>query len=156
MRHPQTGPPGPGPGAGARARAGGNFRPPARAPRGAPGSPPGTPPGTPPGAPRLGPIYSLFVLQEGVFGPPGGTPLGPPSGRPRPGGQKSAHFFGYLITLPVGTVWATFSAPARDPPPRANPPPGGSGQGQGPVLAGRAVIIGRHQTQSAPRSVTVR
>ena len=29
-----------------------------------------------------------------------------PQGGSPPGGQKSAHFFGYLITLPVGTVWS--------------------------------------------------
>ena len=29
-----------------------------------------------------------------------------PQGGPPRGGQKSAHFFGYLITLPVGTVWS--------------------------------------------------
>ena len=33
----------------------------------------------------------------------------PPGGPPRaPGGQKSAHFFGYLITLPVGTEFWNF------------------------------------------------
>lgn len=36
--------------------------------------------------------------------------MGSPGAGP-PGGEKSAHFFGYLITLPVGTVWGHFSDP---------------------------------------------
>ena len=48
-----------------------------------------------------------------LFDPPRGAPGAPP-----PGGGKSAHFFGYLITLPVGTVWATFSGPPWDGHPR--------------------------------------
>ena len=50
---------------------------------GPPGDPPDTPLETPPGR-----------------GVPGGVSGGVPGG---PGGQKSAHFFGYLIILPVGT-----------------------------------------------------
>ena len=42
-----------------------------------------------------------------------GPPRGPPGGPP--GGPKSAHFFGYLITLPVGTVWALFFGPPGTP-----------------------------------------
>ena len=63
-----------------------------------------------------------------------------PGGLPR-GGQKSAHFFGYLITLPVGTVWATFSGPGpsratpRNPP--GTPPPGpGEAPGSSPRRTG--------------------
>ena len=44
------------------------------------------------------------------FGVPGATP---PGGVP--GCAKSAHFFGYLITLPVGTVWRLFSGPRKPP-----------------------------------------
>ena len=134
-RDPPAGPPGPGRPAG-KFR-GGKFRPPGRPPggppRGPPGSPPGTPLGTPPGTPFWGLIYILFVLQ-GVSGAPPGTPPGDPPGGPPgrpPGGAKSAHFFGYLITLPVGTVWAIFSGPGTaplEPPiraiPRQNPPLG--------------------------------
>ena len=138
LRHPPPGHPPGGRRAGAGNSGAGNFRPPARAPpgrRGAPrdppGDPPGTPPGTPLGTPREGlprePIYILFVLLGPILGGPGDPPWGPPWGPPRapprgaprappPGGQKSAHFFGYLITLPVGTVWATFSDPPWDSP----------------------------------------
>ena len=66
----------------------------------------------------------------------GGCPGGPPGG---PGGARGAHFFGYLITLPVGTRTRTPffghfcpSGPFLGPPPgfsrnmgvgRGNPPP---------------------------------
>ena len=70
--------------------------------------PPGPPaPGRP--GPKNGPfraIYIVFLITQGGFR--GGALLAPPG---PPGGQKSAHFFGYLITLPVGTVWATFFHP---------------------------------------------
>ena len=56
--------------------------------------------------------------QKGTFlGPPRGPPGGPPGG-----GQKSAHFFGYLITLPVGTDFGTFFDPPRDRPLFGGPP----------------------------------
>ena len=60
---------------------------PPRPPRGPPGPPPH------PGGPEGG---------------PGGVPGGPPGTPPGPGGPKSAHFFGYLITLPVGTKMGHF------------------------------------------------
>ena len=108
----------------------GNFPAPGARPgaRRAPRAPPGSPPGHPPG----GPFWDLsgaFILtnslllahfggarQGCILAPPGGCP-GPPPGR-----AKSAHFFGYLITLPVGTVWATFSPPRPGPPPPGHPP----------------------------------
>ena len=65
--------------------------------------------------PFLGPIYILFVLERGVQG---GYPLGAlgtPGAPPGPGGPKSAHFFGYLITLPVGTVLGLFLGPPGTP-----------------------------------------
>ena len=124
---------------------------PAPAPGRAPGAPrPGPPPGGAPGAPRgapgsplpgppflalLGQIYTILLLIWGFWGVPGHppkTPPGTPPGRPPRGGQKSAHFFGYLITLPVGTVWATFFDPPGTP--HFGPPPGGYPS----VLAGRA------------------
>ena len=111
---PGLGSPGWGSPRAARGRGGeisGKFRGRPGAPRGAPGSPIFGPPGTPKMAPFWGPIYTIFVLQEPPFG--GVLPghfLGLRGGSP-PGGQKSAHFFGYLITLPVGTVWALFSDP---------------------------------------------
>ena len=120
---PPGGPPGRGPGRGkifprGRPRAGA-----ARAPPGAPRAPPGRPPGAPPGRPHFGPIrgyYTIFCIRNGGYpplpgGPSGGALLGPPGGLP-PGGQKSAHFFGYLITLPVGTkFWDNFWAPPGHP-----------------------------------------
>ena len=71
------------------------FDPPDRPPD-TPRAPPGRPPGRPPGAPP-------------------GRPPGAPG--IRPGGPKSAHFFGYLITLPVGTDFAPrfFRPPGRKP-----------------------------------------
>ena len=106
-RDPPGGPPG------ARGRPGaarGRGRP--GGARGRPGTPRRGPPGTPQNGPFLGPIYSIFYITDPPFwGSPPGCTLGP-RGPGTPGGQKSAHFFGYLITLPVGTVWA----PPRDPP----------------------------------------
>ena len=120
--------------------------PPARAPAppGRPGGPPGAPRAPPPGgrkkckkwAPGHFPVKQRkmaflglfwpnilsFILEMGVQGvyPPGctfGPPRGAPGGPPRaPPGQKSAHFFGYLITLPVGTDFGTFFGPPRDTP----------------------------------------
>ena len=116
---PPGAPPGPGPG---ETPGAGKFPAPARGrpgrPRGAPGAPRAPPRGTPPGGPDLGPfrayIYYICITQGGFpplpVGAVRGALLGSPGGLP-PGGQKSAHFFGYLITLPVGTVWATFSDP---------------------------------------------
>ena len=79
--------------------------------RGRPGSPPPGPPRTPQNGPFLGPIYTIFVLETPLLGGARwGALLGSPGAGP-PGGEKSAHFFGYLITLPVGTVWGHFSDP---------------------------------------------
>ena len=82
---------------------------------GGPGGPPGGPGRAPAGPPKRGPYGALYIniliLKGGVQG---GTPWVhdlAPGGPPGPGGQKSAHFFGYLITLPVGTVFWDFSAP---------------------------------------------
>ena len=90
--------------------------------RGAPGAPPGAPAGPLPD-PILGPqpgshsggLYYIFSTKRGVPGGALWAPPGGPPGAPGPGGAKSAHFFGYLITLPVGTVWAIFSPPAGTP-----------------------------------------
>ena len=118
---PRGGPPG-GP------RAGGNF--PggpggARAGRGAPGAraPARGPRGAPGGAPWGAPVRTI-IYRRADLGPgaPGGLPGGP---RGAPGCTKSAHFFGYLITLPVGTVWALFSPPPGAPPGPPRAPPGG-------------------------------
>ena len=129
------GPPGGAP-RGAPPPRGGPRGPPRGAPRGAPRGPPGGPPGAPKRAPRDPPKRPLcstpsttLIYGNGVPRPPqkrpqNGPPRGPPGGPPR-GGQKSAHFFGYLITLPVGTVLGQFSGPPRDPPgtPPGDPPP---------------------------------
>jgi hypothetical protein len=112
----------------------GNFPGPGAPPRGTPpgtppGDPPGDPPGTPPGDPILGPPGEALYIYYGIPRPPRmGVPEGalcaPPGGPPRggvpraPGGQKSAHFFGYLITLPVGTVWSLFFGFLGHPPGR--------------------------------------
>jgi len=88
-----------------------DFRPPGPPGPGAPRGAPRGPPGTPPGPPGWGPIYMSFVH---LGGSPGGPPGGPPGGVP-PGGPKSAHFFGYLITLPVGTKIGIFSTFFRGP-----------------------------------------
>ena len=83
--------------------------------------------------PKIGPEIGVRGAQNGLpsgslvhyigyLTPPGGvqnwvhfgTPGHPPGGGP-PGGTKSAHFFGYLITLPVGTVWRLFSTPPGTP-----------------------------------------
>ena len=104
----------PGPG-GPRGRPGGNFRPPARGPPGAPRGPPGAPQGPPWEGPKKGPFGPFSHIKCSTNGGSrGGTPwvyIFGPGGPPGPGGQKSAHFFGYLITLPVGTVFWDFSAP---------------------------------------------
>ena len=122
LRHPPGTPPaGPprGPPAGARgeiSRARAGPGPPARgAPRGPSRGPLRDPLRDPHFGARFGGIGIVLVLLE----PPSGGPIwgalcapreAPRAGGP-PGGQKSAHFFGYLITLPVGTVWALFSDP---------------------------------------------
>ena len=108
---PVRGPPGRGP----------PPRPPGKFP--GPGPPgPGGRPGRPRGPVRgpqpdpqkwalSGPIHIYFHIQ---LGGPGGYPPGCIFGAPGPGGPggpKSAHFFGYLITLPVGTVLGTFFGP---------------------------------------------
>ena len=70
--------------------------------------PPGPPGPRAPGAQIWaipGHIYCISYYSGGFSG---GCIFGPPG---PPGGEKSAHFFGYLITLPVGTVWDTFSTP---------------------------------------------
>ena len=83
---------------------------------GAPGGPRGGPkwgPRGPPKWPLFGAYYYSFCTKKGG---PGGVPPGcavPPGGPPGPGGAKSAHFFGYLITLPVGTVLGLFLGPPR-------------------------------------------
>ena len=106
---PGTPRPGAPPGGGA-----GNFR--ARA--GAPGGRPGAPREPPAGAsqdPPKWPLLGAYIYYICIRNPPsGGRPLGCTFGLPgggTPGGQKSAHFFGYLITLPVGTVWGHFFGP---------------------------------------------
>ena len=97
--------PGPGRAPGARGAPRGPRRGPLRDPRLGPHF-----------GPRLGTIYIyIYIIRPPLRGahlgctlcPPRGAPGGPPPG----GGQKSAHFFGYLITLPVGTVWALFFPP---------------------------------------------
>ena len=134
--------------------------PPARGPPGAPRGPPGPgapgrppgPPGRPPGHPRKwaqnGPLLIHFNIQLGV---PGGYPPGAPRGACPPGGQKSAHFFGYLITLPVGTKIWTFFSGGQNRPPRPGAQNGGSRRGYlggmvwGSVYstAGTALCLGR-------------
>ena len=92
-KFPGPGPPGPG------------------AARGAPGGPKWPPAGAPKWA-LFGP--SSYIKYNRKWGVQGGTPLGVllgPGGPGGPGGPKSAHFFGYLITLPVGTVLGTFFGP---------------------------------------------
>merc|ERR1712212_518602 len=88
----------PGPGRPVRENSGNSgFRP------GPPGSPPGAPRETPDG-PHGGSRDVHFHMRWATFGGPGGgSPLGVPRGPP--GGPGCAHFFGYLITLPVGTKW---------------------------------------------------
>ena len=106
--------------------------PPSRGPPGgAPPGPPGRPPGAPrpaprPGAPRgplraprrgpkMGPFWAKIAYFSYYSGGIWGVPhLGPRRGVP-PGGPKSVHFFGYLITLPVGTKIWTFLAPPGPP-----------------------------------------
>ena len=103
------GPPGARARARARARGPGAPRPapPARGPR----APPARPGKSGHFWPILGAIYILLYSRRGVFRGSPRTPRNPPPGGAPRGGQKSAHFFGYLITLPVGTVWALFSRP---------------------------------------------
>ena len=90
----------------------GNFPGPGRAGpgRGPPGGRAGEPQKWAQNGPFLGLTTHYLVLLNPLFG---GVPRGCPFWAPRgaPGGAKSAHFFGYLITLPVGTVWATFFQP---------------------------------------------
>ena len=94
---PPGGPPRGAPPGGRGARGGGPARGPPRAPGGEI---------SPPRA--RGQIWP-FPVKNGIilyyWDPPWGPPLGrPPGGAAQRGGQKSAHFFGYLITLPVGTI----------------------------------------------------
>jgi len=107
---------------------------PARPGRPARGSP-GAPRDTPPERPILGPNYGLFIQKWGKStprrDPARGALLAPPGG-----GAKSAHFFGYLITLPVGTVWSLFSGffgpggcPGTPQNPPRNPPRRGVSRG---------------------------
>ena len=105
-RDPPGGPPG------ARGRPGaarGRGRP--GGARGRPGTPRRGLPGTPQNGPFLGPIYTIFYITDPPFGGPRRGALLGPRGPGTPGGQKSAHFFGYLITLPVGTVWGPPAGP---------------------------------------------
>ena len=108
---PVRGPPARGPPGGPRGEISG---PPARGPPGRPGRPRGPVWGPQYGHPKWalsGPFLMGFYNQ---MGGPGGTPLGVhfgPRGPGGPGGPKSAHFFGYLITLPVGTVFGLFFPP---------------------------------------------
>ena len=129
-------PPGPGRPAGKIFREISPGAGPGGAPPGPPRDPPGTPSGTPLGTPFWAPlgrpyIYISLFLRPPVWGSRRvhfAPPRGPPRGGVPPGGQKSAHFFGYLITLPVGTVWALFSDPPGTPP--------GQGYGVGSVFIG--------------------
>ena len=113
------GPGPPGPRRGGRGKFPGPGRAGPRAPGAPPGDPAGDPSGTPVWGPILGPVWGPYIYIFIVLDPPSGGPIwgalcappGGPRGAPRPGGQKSAHFFGYLITLPVGTVWALFFPP---------------------------------------------
>ena len=121
----------------------GNFRAgPGRAgPGRAPGRRPKSAQNRPIFGPKIGPKIDPFLglyTYISIFEPPsqGGFPEGgfsaSPGGsrEPPPGGRKSAHFFGYLITLPVGTVWATFSGPGQA---RSRP---GSRPGSREILGG--------------------
>ena len=122
LRDTLLGPPGagpPGPRRGGRGKFPGPGRAGPRAPGAPPGDPAGDPSGTPVWGPILGPVWGPYIYIFILLDPPSGGPIwgalcappGGPRGAPRPGGQKSAHFFGYLITLPVGTVWALFFPP---------------------------------------------
>ena len=110
---PRPGPrdPLPGPGPGGRSGPGRG---------GSAAAPPGPPVPRPRRSPQE-PYYSSMVgkmaLQDPLPGPPvqaptGGLPGPPPGGAQDPGPRgpsrdpKNAHFFGYLITLPVGTDFA--------------------------------------------------
>ena len=120
---PPGGPPGPGPGPGRAPGAPG--RPARRPPPGGPARPPRGPENRAIFGPILGGLYILlYSCRGGILGVPQDPPKSPPRGR-APGGEKSAHFFGYLITLPVGTVWALFLDPPGTPPgPPFGPYPG--------------------------------
>ena len=133
---PKKGPPGGPPGRGKFPRE--IFRAgPGRAGRAAPGGRPGGPPGGPIWGPFWGPFWTPFgdhillflYYWGGIWGGPRRAPFWTPPGGPpgRPGGvQKSAHFFGYLITLPVGTVLGHFFCPpffgTPEQPPQDTPP----------------------------------
>ena len=78
--------------------------PPKRGSRGGPARAPGgeiSPPGA---RGQKWPFPGRIIKYNNTKYPPG-PPVGvPPWGGRAAGGQKSAHFFGYLITLPVGTI----------------------------------------------------
>ena len=114
-------PPGGSPGGGPRgAPRGGPGGPPGGAPRGGPPGPPGGPPGAIFGPSRRARFWTgspmFLYVCGGLLAPSwgGGAPPGGP-----PGGPKSAHFFGYLITLPVGTkldhFWDKIGPPGTPP-----------------------------------------
>ena len=66
----------------------------------------------------MGEIYQTGAktpLSGGPKTPPGGGSPGAPPAPPR-GGRKSAHFGGYLITLPVGTDEHSGTGRVRTPP----------------------------------------
>ena len=128
---PRGGPGGPPGGAprGAEISAPPDFRKfPRRAPRGPDRGPPGGVRGDSPGKAGNRPrIRTIHIFQGGIppLGPPWGP--GPPGDGGDLGGQKSAHFFGYLITLPVGTVLGPPPGPPLTGWPRQDPqnwPPG--------------------------------
>ena len=66
---------------------------------------------------------------------------GPP-GAPGEGGGKSAHFFGYLITLPVGTEWRTRAGRDRLAPPHQTPSPRGPTGGAIPGPCSQTPLLG--------------
>ena len=107
---PVRGPPGPGPPGAPAGKFPGPGPPGPGAARGAPGGPKWPPAGAPKWA-LFGPFSTINRITQGGPGgyPPGCTFWAPGPGGP--GGPKSAHFFGYLITLPVGTVLGTFFGP---------------------------------------------
>ena len=154
----------PGPGRPVRENSGNSgFRP------GPPGSPPGAP-RDPPGAPWEppdGPHGGSRDVQNGFRwatfgGPGGGSPLGVPRGPP--GGPGCAHFFGYLITLPVGTkwdkIWDKIRTP-RDTPFGPYPGQDGGGRGHWPWDEVGSAIMGssakgRVRCDGSPRASTAR
>ena len=162
-RHPPGGPPGRGPGRGkifprGRPRAGA-----ARAPPGAPRAPPGRPPGHPPGGPVWGPnpglLYMYLYYPGGSDPPPRGAvrgcTFGPPGGAP-PRGAKKCTFFWVFNNSPSRDSLGPFFGPPRDTPIWGHTPRWGpwSVTRSSPRRTGSAYRP--HQTQSAPRSVTVR